>query len=226
MLVTHDWTTRELADLAAFVDEQHQAFVLELVANLTLAYGLVDEIGRSAEEVSNRVRAVKEYAYLDQGPVQVVDVHQGLETTLVMLRHKLPPAIVVRREYAPDLPPVEAYGSELNQVWTNLIDNALDAMGAHGELVLCTSHGGGVVSVEIVDSGPGIRAELLPHIFDIGFTTKAPGMGSGRGLHIARSIVEDKHRGQLAIASRPGETRFQVTLPVTLAQRPPAPKRA
>jgi signal transduction histidine kinase len=209
-----------LEDLFGWQDPSAFGLLVHFAATSTLAYGLVDEITRSAEGISQRVHAVKEYAYLDQAPVQPVDVHHALETTLVMLRHKLKPSVTVRREYAPDVPRIDAYGSELNQVWTNLIDNALDAMGDQGgELVLRTARANGSIRVEITDTGSGILPEVLPRIFDVGFTTKPPGEGTGRGLHIARNIIEDKHRGKIAVTSQPGQTRFEVTLPIELRRR-------
>jgi signal transduction histidine kinase len=216
VLASYGWTTSELADLVAGFDVGREVQLVQLAADATRVYGLLDEIARSAEGITERVQAVKEYAFLDQAPVQPVDLHHSLDTTLLMLRNKLKPGIVLRREYAADLPRIQAYGSELNQVWTNLIDNALDAIGEAGELVVRTAHADGFVRVEVIDSGPGIPADIVARIFDVGFTTKPPGEGSGRGLHIARNIVADKHRGQITVASRPGETRFEVLLPVEL----------
>jgi signal transduction histidine kinase len=219
VLTSYGWTSVELGDLAQSFADDEGALVVQLAAASTHVQGLLGEIGRSAQGITERVQAVKEYAFLDQAPVQRVDVHHGLETTLIMLRHKLKSGIAVRREYAPNLPRIEAYGSELNQVWTNLIDNALDAMGGQGELWVRTSHQTGWVTVGIADTGPGISESILPRIFEVGFTTKPPGQGSGRGLHIVRNIVEDKHRGRLDVISNPGRTEFQVRLPIELPSR-------
>jgi signal transduction histidine kinase len=164
------------------------------------------------------VKAVKTYSYLDQAPIQQVDIHDSLENTLVILKHKLKTGVDVKREYATDLPRIEAYGSELNQVWTNLIDNAIDAMNGKGDITLRTYPKGDSVVVEIADSGPGIPPEIQQRIFEPFFTTKEPGAGTGLGLHIAYNIVVDKHHGQLTLRSRPGETCFQATLPVKLAR--------
>jgi signal transduction histidine kinase len=165
------------------------------------------------------VAAVKSYAYLDRGPVQLLDIHEGLENTLVILRHKLKHGVEVIREYGHNLPRIEAYGSELNQVWTNILDNAIDAMQGHGVLRIRTysgqdARGAGAVVVEISDTGPGIPAGIQDRIFDAFFTTKEPGQGSGLGLHIAYSIVVNRHRGEISLQSRAGETTFRVSLPV------------
>ena len=178
-------------------------------------YALLDEVSASAERISEIVKAVKSYSYLDQAPIQQVDVHEGLENTLVILRHKTKEGIRIKREYAPDLPHIEAHGSELNQVWTNIIDNAIDAMEGSGELTLRTYSKDGKVVVEIEDTGQGIPPEIQRRIFEPFFTTKPPGIGTGLGLHIAYTIVNN-HNGQINVVSRPGMTRFQVSLPVQM----------
>jgi signal transduction histidine kinase len=172
------------------------------------------EIGQAAGRISELVRALKGYSYLDQGPVQPVDLHQGLEDTLMILRGKINQGISVRREYAEDLPRIQGYGSELNQVWTNLIDNALDAVDGAGEIVLRTRREGDRVVVEVNDNGPGIPEEIQGRVFDQFFTTKDPGKGTGLGLDISYRIVVDKHRGDIRLSSQPGNTRFEVWLPV------------
>jgi signal transduction histidine kinase len=184
-----------------------------------LVHSLQDEVGQSAARISQIVKAVKSYTYLDQAPVQEVDVHEGLESTLVILRNKLKSGVSVTRQYATDLPRIEAYASELNQVWTNLIDNAIDAMGGQGELVLRTYARDGQVVVEVQDTGPGIPEEIRPRLFEPFFTTKPPGSGTGLGLHIVYDIVANKHGGEIHLISRPGATCFQVVLPVQLKGR-------
>jgi signal transduction histidine kinase len=134
------------------------------------------------------------------------------------LRPKIKAGISIARDYADDVPLIEAYGSELNQAWTNIISNAIDAMQGHGELFLRTCIENGDVAVEIIDDGPGIPLEVQPRIFEPFFTTKAPGAGAGLGLHIAYNIVVHKHHGRIQVASKPGETRFRVVLPVRLAR--------
>jgi signal transduction histidine kinase len=168
--------------------------------------------------MSEIVGAVKTYSYLDQAPIQEVDVIESLENTLVLLRPKITAALDITRDYADDVPHIEAYGSELNQVWTNIIDNAIDAMEGKGELTLRASTADNVVTVDIVDNGPGMPPEIQQRIFEPFFTTKAPGDGTGLGMHIAYNTVVNKHRGQIEVTSRPGETRLRVTLPVKLAK--------
>jgi signal transduction histidine kinase len=181
-------------------------------------YGLLAEVGTSAEAISEIVKAVKTYSYLDQAPIQELDVRESLETTLIILRPKIGAGINITREYADDVPRIEAYGSELNQVWTNIIDNALDAVQGQGELVLRAYTEDGNVVVEVVDNGPGIPPDVQRRIFDPFFTTKGPGVGTGLGLHIAYNIVVHKHHGEIRVSSVPRETRFRVVLPVRLAR--------
>ncbi len=177
-------------------------------------YSLLFEIGEGATRISDIVRSLKAYSYLDQAPVQAVNVHEGLDNTLVILRSKLKTGVTVHKEYAADLPAIQAYGSELNQVWTNLIDNAIDALEGHGELTLRTRREGDWVAVEVEDNGPGIPQEVQPKIFDAFFTTKEPGKGTGLGLNISYKIVVERHRGDLRVFSRPGLTRFTARLPL------------
>jgi signal transduction histidine kinase len=166
--------------------------------------------------MSALVGAVKSYAYLDRGGLVEVDLHEGLETTLTVLGHKLRHATVeVRRDYDRDLPRLTVRGSELNQVWTNLLDNAIDALDGRGTITITTRADGGCAVVEIADDGPGIPAELRERIFDPFFTTKEVGHGTGLGLATARQIVVDRHDGSLAVESRPGRTAFRVRIPFT-----------
>lgn len=179
-------------------------------------YSLMDEVRQGAVRISEIVRSLKSYSYLDQAPVQEVDLHEGLDSTLVILRSKLKAGITVRKEYDPDLPRITAYGSELNQVWTNIIDNAADAMSGQGEIILRTQRRGEEwVAVEIQDNGPGIPKEQVERVFDPFFTTKPPGKGTGLGLNISYNIIVQKHRGDINVFSRPGRTVFQVLLPVS-----------
>jgi signal transduction histidine kinase len=142
-----------------------------------------------------------------------VDIHEGLDNTLIILRSKTK-GIHVRREYAADLPRITAFGSELNQVWTNIIDNAIDAMDGEGQITIRTRRLDGEVVVEIEDEGPGIPAKIQPKIFDPFFTTKGPGKGTGLGLNITYNIVVEKHRGAINVDSKPGKTVFQIRLPI------------
>ncbi len=181
-------------------------------------YALLDEVGKSAERISEIVKAVKSYSYLDQAPIQEVDLTEGLENTLVILKHKLKQGITVQREYASDLPRIEAYASELNQVWTNIIDNAIDAMKGQGILTLRTYRQDDHVVVEIGDNGPGIPPNIQSRIFEPFFTTKPPGVGTGLGLHISYNIIQ-KHHGKIQVTSQPGSTVFQVTLPTQMKRK-------
>jgi len=181
-----------------------------------LKMGLLSEVQQTTERLSQIVRAMKSYTYLDQAPLLEVDVHEGLENTLIIMQHKLKQGIKVKRDYSPNLPRIEAYASELNQVWTNIIDNAIDAMNGKGEITLKTYAEDHHVIVEITDTGPGIPEEIRSRIFEPFFTTKAPGHGTGLGLHISHDIVANRHHGQLLVESKPGETKFKAVLPVKI----------
>src|SRR5215469_1053014 len=189
-----------------------RAALVRLAASLEIAT-LLHEVESSTSRISELVRAIKEYTYMDQSPVQNVDVVKSLETTLTILTHKLKRGVDVKRNYQPVPLLVNSFGSELNQVWTNLIDNAIDAMHGEGQLRLRTYREDGCVVVEIGDNGPGIAAEISSHIFEPFFTTKAVGEGTGLGLDTAQRIVR-KHRGNIRVDSKPGDTRFQVRLPL------------
>jgi signal transduction histidine kinase len=186
-----------------------------LAATLT-AKGLAAELEESTRRMSDLVGAVKSYAYVDRGELVEIDLHEGLETTLVVLGHKLRhTTIAVRREYDRSLPKLTVRGSELNQVWTNLLDNAIDALGESGTITIATRREGDSAVVEIGDDGPGIPAEIRGRIFDSFFTTKDVGYGTGLGLATARRVVVDGHDGALTVDSEPGRTVFQVRLPIT-----------
>ena len=173
---------------------------------------------RGAERISELVQSMKSYSYLDQGVQQLVDVHQGIEDTLRIFSHRLKPGIEVRRCYDRSLPEINAYGSELNQVWTHLIDNAIDAMNGKGVLKITTARDGNSIWVAITDSGAGIPPEIQSRIFESFFTTKPVGKGTGLGLDIARRIVENRHQGAIALESKPGETRFSIRLPLAASK--------
>jgi signal transduction histidine kinase len=215
-LVTCGFDAVSLENLTGGFLPDQRPIVVRWLAATCMLYSLTDEVRLGADRIAEIVRAVKAYTYLDQAPVQEVDLHAGLEDTLVILRHKLKSGVTVVRDFAPDLPRIEAYGSELNQVWTNLIDNAADAMQGQGRLTIRTHRQGDQVAVELMDDGPGIPEEVRARIFDPFFTTKPPGSGTGLGLHIAYNIVVHRHKGRISVASRPGETTFQVLLPIQL----------
>jgi signal transduction histidine kinase len=183
-----------------------------------LMMGLLSEVQQTTERISQIVRAMKSYTYLDQAPILEVDVHEGLENTLVIMQHKLKQGVTIKREYSAVLPRIEAYASELNQVWTNIIDNAVDAMSGKGEIILRTYAEDNRVVVEIVDDGPGMPENIRSRIFEPFFTTKPPGKGTGLGLHISHDIVANRHHGQLLVESKPGETVFRAVLPVRMSK--------
>jgi signal transduction histidine kinase len=205
------WLARVVAAAGADGVEPAIAWV---AASLT-ASNLAAEIADSTERMSKLVGAVKSYAYMDQGDIVDVDVHEGLETTLVVLGHKLKHThIEVVREYDRDLPKLIARGGELNQVWTNLLDNAIAALDDTGTITIVTRREGDCAVVEIGDDGPGIPADVKDRIFDPFFTTKGVGEGTGLGLDTARRIVQERHRGTLSVESAPGRTVFRVWLPL------------
>jgi signal transduction histidine kinase len=176
---------------------------------------LMNEIEDSTTRVSTLVGAAKQYSQLDRAPYQVIDVHELLDSTLLMLSGKFPPGITVVKDYDRSLPRIPAYAGELNQVWTNLIDNAVSAMGSSGTLTVRTGLDREFVFVEFGDTGPGVPAEIRERIFEPFFTTKPVGEGTGLGLDITWRIVVNKHHGDIVLESVPGDTRFRVRLPVT-----------
>jgi signal transduction histidine kinase len=184
------------------------------IGALVEVLSLLDEIESSASRISDLVMAIKEYTYMDQSPVQNVDIVKSLESTLTILNHKLKRGVTVQREYQRIPLLVDSFGSELNQVWTNLIDNAIDAMAGNGELRVRVYRDDSCVVVEIGDNGPGISSDVQPHIFEPFFTTKGVGEGTGLGLDTVQRIVK-KHRGNIQVTSKPGDTLFQVWLPLS-----------
>jgi signal transduction histidine kinase len=205
-----DWVER----VAGTVTEGCLGAGLRFVAASAGIRVLLAELEEATTRISNLVNAVRSYSYMDQAPRQTVDVHAGLENTLSILAHDLrEKGIEIVRDLDPELPGIEASGSELNQVWTNLIDNAIDAMGPGGTLTLRTRRAGERICVEIGDDGPGIPEDVQARIFDAFFTTKPVGQGTGLGLDIAQRIVV-RHHGELRLESKPGDTRFRVLLPV------------
>ncbi|MFW6091061.1 MAG: sensor histidine kinase [Actinomycetota bacterium] len=176
-----------------------------------------EQISASVGRISELTGALRGYTYVDRAPQQEVDVHAGLEATLSILGHKLPPGVEVVRDYANDLGTIHAYGGQLNQVWTNLIDNAIDAVGDDGRITVRTRADGDGVVVEVADNGCGIPADLHGHVFDPFVTTKPPGQGTGLGLNITHQIVTGVHAGRISVHSEPGSTVFRVRLP----SRPP-----
>jgi len=202
-----------LESLFASLDtDTARAALVRISASVEVA-NLLKEIESSTSRISDLVAAIKEYTYMDQAPVQNVDVVKSLETTLTILNYKLRRGVELQRDYQRIPLLVNSFGSELNQVWTNLIDNAIDAMDGKGELRVRTYRDDSCVVVEIGDNGPGISPEIKSHIFEPFFTTKGVGEGTGLGLDTVQRIVK-KHRGTIQVSSRPGDTRFQVWLPL------------
>ncbi len=193
-----------------------RAALVRIASSVEVA-DLLNAIESSTSRISDLVKAIKDYTYMDQAPVQNVDIAKSLETTLTILNHKLKRGVIVRRDYHADPLLVNSFGSELNQVWTIIIDNAIDAMGGNGDLRVRTYRDDGCAVVEIGDNGPGMSPEIKSHIFEPFFTTKGVGEGTGLGLDTVQRIVK-KHRGNIQVTSKPGDTRFQVWLP--LAETP------
>jgi signal transduction histidine kinase len=204
-----------LAAAAQTLGDNGLSDALTWIASTLLATTFLDQIDDATSRISQLVSAVKDYSFVDRAPEQEVDIHEGIEKTLMILGHKLRRGVEVVRDYDEHLPRVMANGSELNQVWTNLIDNAIDAMDGHGQVRIVTRRDGPAVLVEVIDQGTGIPPEIASRIFDPFFTTKEVGKGSGLGLDIARRIVVDRYHGELTFESSPGETRFLVRLPLT-----------
>jgi len=203
-----------LESLFANLDGDTARAALVRIAASEEVASLLHEIESSTSRISDLVGAIKEYTHMDQAPTQNVDIVKSLETTLTILNHKLKRGVAVQRDYERVPLLVNSFGSELNQVWTNIIDNAIDAMHGRGELRLRTFREDGCVVVEIADTGPGIAPEVQPHIFEPFFTTKGVGEGTGLGLDTVQRIVK-KHRGNIQLTSKPGDTRFQVRLPMS-----------
>jgi signal transduction histidine kinase len=203
----------KLETLFAVLGEAPLGDALTRITSLLTIGRLVGDIENSVTRISELVRAIKDYSYMDQAPLQEVDIHQGLESTLTILGHRLKQGVAVVRDYDNALPRVCAYGGELNQVWTNLMDNAIDAMQGKGQLRVRTARELDRVLVEIGDNGPGVPAEVQGRIFEPFFTTKGVGEGTGLGLDTVCRIVR-KHHGDIKVESRPGDTRFQVRIPI------------
>jgi signal transduction histidine kinase len=204
----------KLECLAREVGDEVLCDALTRIASLLTIAKLIDEIEISTKRITYLVQAVKEYSYMDQAAMKEVDLHQGIENTLTILNHKLKGGIKVIREYDESLPRICAFGGELNQIWTNLMVNAIEAMQGKGELRVRTARELDRVLVEIGDNGPGIPPEVISHIFEPFFTTKGIGEGTGLGLDSVCRIIRS-HHGEIRVTSHPGDTRFQVFLPLT-----------
>lgn len=205
-----DWLDAELGALPAASVGDVAAW---LEASLSL-HSLIAEIGESTSRISELVKSIKSYTYMDQADVQEIDIHDGIENTLTMLNHKLKHGVDVQRIYDRSLPRITAYPGELNQVWTNIIDNAIDAMAGTGTITITTTRDETCLMIEIADNGPGVPQEIQSRIFEPFFSTKAQGEGSGLGLDIAYRIIASHHHGDIKLVSQPGATRFQVWVPI------------
>jgi PAS domain S-box-containing protein len=213
-LVSLGYGELELEALQEDFPDHEFSLVIDWLSCMFAIYSLVGEIGLGTSRIVELVKALKNYTYMDQAPVQSVDVREGIDNTLIILHNKLKKGVTVIREYADDLPVIEAYAGELNQVWTNIIDNAIDAMDGKGTLIVRTRRDGPWVVVEIEDDGPGIPKEFQSKIFDPFFTTKGPGEGTGLGLNISRNLIVQKHHGQISVKSSSGSTCFSIRLPI------------
>ena len=205
-----DW----LEELVEVTPPPHLEYGLSYPVRAIESDNLLDEITDGVERISGLLAAAKQYTQMDRAPLQTFDVHDGLDATLTMLRHKLGDDVEVVREYDRSLPQIIAFPAELNQVWTNLIDNAIDAMGGRGTLTVRTRPEGERLAVEIGDTGPGVPIEIRSRVFEPFFTTKDIGKGTGLGLDIAWRIVVGRHGGEISLESEPGDTRFVVVLPL------------
>jgi len=215
-----------LERLAEVAGPASSAAIAWIASSLT-AQGLAAEIAESTDRMAKLVKAIKAYAFMDRGEVVETDIHDGLETTLVVLGHKLKPtSIAVRREYDRSLPKLTLRGSELNQVWTNLLANAIEALGDSGTIEVVTTRDGACARVDIVDSGPGIPEEIRDRVFEPFFTTKDVGEGTGLGLDTARQIVTDRLGGSIDFDSVPGRTAFRIWLPLEPASAAHPPSAA
>ncbi len=202
-----------LEELAARLPvESHAEALAWLESRLNLKL-LLSQVEQSTGRIGELVKAMKSYSHMGQSPMQELDIHEGIESTLTMLGHKLK-NVTLRRAFDRSIPRIMAYGSELNQVWTNLIDNAIDAVHGTGKICIGTCREDNQLVVEIVDDGSGIPPDVQSHMFEPFFTTKAVGAGTGLGLIISNQIVADRHGGEIEFESKPGETRFKVRLPV------------
>ncbi len=217
ILVSLGYQTTDLEDLEKTFPGVQLVVAMQWLCTLFTIFSLLEEINQGTSRISEIVKSLKSYVYLDQAPVQLVDIHEGLDNTLVMLRSKLKTGIVLERHYVPNLPMIMAFGSELNQVWTNIIDNAVDAMDGQGTIKISTRQRDDWIIVEIEDSGPGIPEDIQQKLFSPFFTTKPLGKGTGLGLNISFNIIQ-KHKGEIKVFSRPGRTTFSVRLPVNFEQ--------
>jgi PAS domain S-box-containing protein len=218
-LVTDGFRNEDLEAIAAALPADALEAAVAWLCGIINTHDLAGDVVESTRRISDLVNVVKSYSYMDQAPLQYIDIHEGLEDTIKILGHRLKGGIEVVRQYDRDLPRIQVGGSELNQVWTNLIENAIEAMAGQGTLTIRTYREGEKATVEITDNGPGIPEEIQSRIFDPFFTTKDVGQGTGLGLDVVRRIVTVRCDGQIKCRSRPGETVFWVRIPIASASR-------
>ncbi len=209
-------TVDALDPLTGFLDSDAIAVVLTQLASSLRARNMAEAMLDSTNRIFDLIRAIKDYSYMDQAPIQEIDIPQGLENTLAMLQSRMQ-NVEVERRYAPDLPHISAYASELNQVWMALLENALDAIQDHGKITLAVQLSADMILIEVWDNGPGIPPEMKDRVFEPFYTTKAPGSGLGLGLDTVQRTVR-KHRGYVRVQSEPGATCFQIRLPLEQLQ--------
>jgi len=216
-LISIGLNSNKLAEKTTGLKKESVVVIIDWIVSLISITELLKEIHEGAFRISEIVGALKNYSFLGQAPIQEVDVHEGIQNTLIILKNKMKVGITVNRHYGSGIPFITAYGSELNQVWTNILDNAADALQGKGEITIRTFRENDFVVVEIEDNGSGIPDHVQSSIFDPFFTTKEPGKGTGLGLSTSYGIVTEKHKGTLSVESRSGFTKFRVSLPIQLA---------
>ncbi len=216
-LVGMGYDAQGLEPIAADFSARQLPDVVNWLSVTYTIYNMLEELAMGTERMVAIVKSMKAFSYVAQETRLPVNINEGLDSTLIMLRSKLRHGITVQRDYQADLPPIEGYGSELSQVWTNLIDNAADAMDGQGAIRIRTHRDDDSVVVEIEDNGPGIPEAIQAKIYDQFFTTKPPGKGTGLGLNIGHDIIVRKHHGTISVDSRPGSTRFEIRLPIHAA---------
>ena len=213
-LVSLDFDAQKAQELLEEVGPDKFNATTRVLASAFDVYNLLAEVRQGATRISDIVKALKSYSNPDEAPLQEIDINDSLDDTLMILRNKLKQGILVKKEYG-ELPRIQAHGGELNQVWTNIIDNAADALNGDGTVTIRTRAEGDNVVVEIEDDGPGIPKAIQERVFDAFFTTKPPGKGTGLGLDISYNIVTFRHKGAIALESAPGRTLFRIRLPVS-----------
>jgi signal transduction histidine kinase len=216
--VGEGWRITEPLGVRARAAPATDATMKWIAASLS-ARELAGELAESTDRMSKLVGAIKSYAYMDRGGLVEIDLREGLETTLTILGHKLKHTqIQVVRDYDEALPRLTVHGAELNQVWTNLLDNAIDALGEQGTITITTRLDGNCAEIDIADDGPGVPEEIRDRVFEPFFTTKEVGRGTGLGLDNARRILTDRHHGSLTLESAPGRTVFRARVPIAMSE--------